>query len=123
MRQVACLDEDTVLAFVDGTLAADARTAAENHLAGCSSCADLVAAAAGASPSRLGGLSTVRLPLVGAGLARGAAVGRYLILDAVGRGGMGEVYAAYDPQLDRKIALKLLHEQAGSSRSEQAARA
>src|SRR3954470_6311612 len=41
-------------------------------------------------------------------LGRGAIIGRYLILGLVGRGGMGEVYAAYDPELDRKIAVKLL---------------
>ncbi|HVZ85706.1 MAG TPA: serine/threonine-protein kinase, partial [Polyangia bacterium] len=43
-----------------------------------------------------------------AGLAKGAAIGRYVVLGLVGRGGMGEVYAAYDPELDRKIAVKLL---------------
>jgi tetratricopeptide (TPR) repeat protein/predicted Ser/Thr protein kinase len=41
-------------------------------------------------------------------LERGASIGRYTILSLVGHGGMGEVYAAYDPELDRKIALKLL---------------
>jgi len=33
--------------------------------------------------------------------------GRYLNLRKVGQGGFGTVYEAYDPQLDRKIALKL----------------
>jgi formylglycine-generating enzyme required for sulfatase activity len=41
-------------------------------------------------------------------LAIGAHVGRYVILERVGSGAMGVVYGAYDPQLDRKIALKIL---------------
>jgi tetratricopeptide (TPR) repeat protein len=49
-------------------------------------------------------------------LTLGALVGRYLILDRLGSGGMGVVYAAYDPELDRKIALKLLRpDSAGGS--------
>jgi hypothetical protein len=42
-------------------------------------------------------------------LPRGTSFGRYTVLEPVGRGGMGQVYSAYDPELDRKIALKLLH--------------
>jgi tetratricopeptide (TPR) repeat protein len=38
----------------------------------------------------------------------GAVVGRHVVLHRLGKGGMGVVHAAYDPQLDRKIALKLL---------------
>ena len=36
-------------------------------------------------------------------------VGRYLVIEEIGSGGLGVVYSAYDPQLDRKIALKLVN--------------
>jgi formylglycine-generating enzyme required for sulfatase activity len=41
-------------------------------------------------------------------LNAGARLGRYLIIERVGSGAMGVVYGAYDPELDRKVALKLL---------------
>jgi serine/threonine protein kinase/tetratricopeptide (TPR) repeat protein len=41
-------------------------------------------------------------------LERGASVGRYVVLDQIGAGGMGVVYKAYDPDLNRAVALKLL---------------
>lgn len=43
-------------------------------------------------------------------LTGGQAIGRYVVLRKAGAGAMGSVYAAYDPDLDRKVALKLLHE-------------
>jgi tRNA A-37 threonylcarbamoyl transferase component Bud32/tetratricopeptide (TPR) repeat protein len=41
-------------------------------------------------------------------LQRGATFERYTVLEMLGRGGMGEVYAVYDSKLDRKVALKVL---------------
>lgn len=41
-------------------------------------------------------------------LSRGTEVGRYIILSRLGEGGMGVVHSAYDPLLDRKVAIKVL---------------
>src|SRR5450432_1336729 len=47
-------------------------------------------------------------------LPRGGTIGRYVVLGLVGRGGMGEVYAAYDHELDRKVAVKRLRVKPGN---------
>jgi len=41
-------------------------------------------------------------------LSPGTRRGHYEILGAIGAGGMGEVYRARDPRLDREVAIKVL---------------
>ncbi|HVK77016.1 MAG TPA: serine/threonine-protein kinase [Kofleriaceae bacterium] len=50
----------------------------------------------------------VRAALVGAEVEP-TRVDRFVVLDRLGAGGMGVVYAAHDPRLERKVALKLIH--------------
>ena len=47
-------------------------------------------------------------------LNRGQQLGSYVVLDALGAGGMGEVYLAKDTRLDRTVALKVLSEEVAS---------
>lgn len=41
-------------------------------------------------------------------ITRGTTISRYLVVGRIGAGAMGVVYSAYDPELDRKLAVKLL---------------
>ena len=47
-------------------------------------------------------------------LNKGQQLGSYVVLDALGAGGMGEVYLANDTRLDRTVALKVLSEEVSS---------
>ncbi len=50
-------------------------------------------------------------------ITEGSRLGRYVILSELGSGGMGVVFAAYDPQLDRKVAIKLIRSDTGRKAS------
>jgi Tol biopolymer transport system component len=51
-------------------------------------------------------------------LAAGARIGPYEILASLGAGGMGEVYRAHDPRLDRSVAVKVLTSSRGVTAQE-----
>ncbi len=100
----ACPDETTLALLAEGALAPAQVHAVEGHVASCAPCRELLAMMGRAA-------EVTGVPPSRRELSRGDTVGRHVVLERVGAGGMGVVYAAYDPDLDRRVALKLLRDE------------
>ncbi|MDP1827873.1 MAG: serine/threonine-protein kinase [Archangium sp.] len=108
-----CLTAEQIVAHLGRRLPRADEDAVVEHLDTCPPCREFVSAALGAD---LGPGETSTAPQGHSleepnprRLLPGTPVGRFLVLERLGAGAMGSVYSAYDPKLERKVALKLLH--------------
>lgn len=86
---MTCLESQDLRRLTRGELSRDEALAARKHLAGCDACSN-------------------RLDEVEVHHEEERTLGRYVMLDELGRGGMGSVVRAFDPQLERFVAVKRL---------------
>ncbi|QSQ18987.1 serine/threonine protein kinase [Pyxidicoccus parkwayensis] len=96
-----CPAETTLSDLLAGLLPAEERSQVLTHVESCHDCQRVLAAADSTS-------SDTPTEPAAAPLERGARLSRYVVLERIGAGAMGVVYAAYDPELDRQVALKML---------------
>ena len=93
MTMLACPNDDELLGFVEGRLPVGRAREVAAHADEGVVCTNVLAVPRHTTPRTLG---------------------RYVLSRCLGAGGMGLVHLAYDPELDRKVALKLLHPEASA---------
>lgn len=117
MSASPCPDVEVVLGYADARLDAAAREQLEAHLDTCETCGELVVHALReisrpSAPSHASTASRVDSQRVGPHAVETSempdTIGRYLVIGQVGAGGMGSVWSAIDPRLQRTVAIKLL---------------
>src|SRR5512134_3819788 len=105
-----CPDPTELARFALRTLDPDAAARVQEHVDTCATCRAASSALVSASRGELiEGAAWTRPDL-----AVGAQLDRFVILHELGEGAASVVYAAYDPELDRKVALKVLRSRGGA---------
>jgi len=121
-----CPGENTLLDYAGGLLGSASVLEIDRHVDACSSCQVVLGRWLRAeSPAHRESPDGADIDLAGAAtrapeLERGASLHRYVLLKPLGTGGMGLVFAAYDPLLDRTVAIKVLRHEVATAMSSSA---
>jgi tetratricopeptide (TPR) repeat protein/predicted Ser/Thr protein kinase len=102
-----CLGTETLTAVLEGSISASTRARVEQHASRCASCRRLLSSLA-RSGTPVGKGDHAVIPPAHT-IAPGTRFERYIVTGEIATGGMGVVYAAHDPELDRLVAIKRLH--------------
>ena len=110
---MACLDAESIAELISEQSDPIARAAFADHAAACESCHAVVEVLFDHTQPVLGSASG-DLP---------SKIDRYVIRRMLGAGGMGVVYVAHDPELDREVAIKMLRRGTDATRLRREAQA
>ena len=94
MQTNECITDEVLAAWAQGTAAPGEVATLHAHVSSCAECRTVLAELARTSGQR----------------PSPRTLGRYVLEEKVGAGGMGTVFSAWDPVVQRKVAVKVLHE-------------
>jgi eukaryotic-like serine/threonine-protein kinase len=105
MAEDPCLGTETLLAYVEARADDRERAQIVAHASHCATCREVLSALGRADARTLRAKGPTEEPRP---YDVGGRLGRYVVTGVLGMGGMGAVYSAHDPELDRDVAIKLL---------------